>query len=142
MYLMYKRFHAFHKLKHNGRLQLGLFLKGIGLNMNDSLEFWRRELSKLVGADGFEKQYAYNVKYNYGHVGAARHTSPYSCIGMVKSPPTSGINEEVHGCPFHHLTHDDAILKLLREMTNNAFTTGVRPPGLDEQLNAFVQRGH
>ncbi|XP_057759482.1 putative disease resistance RPP13-like protein 1 isoform X2 [Arachis stenosperma] len=35
-----------HHLKHAGRMQLGLFLKGVGLNVDDSLAFWREEFSK------------------------------------------------------------------------------------------------
>lgn len=30
-----------HKLKHWGRLQYGLFLKGAGLNVDDAMAFWQ-----------------------------------------------------------------------------------------------------
>jgi len=35
-----------HHLKHFGRLQYNLFLKGIGVTLEDVLEFWRDELEK------------------------------------------------------------------------------------------------
>jgi DNA primase large subunit len=37
-----------HKLKHNGRMQYGLFLKGIGLSLEDALAFWQAEFTKVV----------------------------------------------------------------------------------------------
>jgi DNA primase large subunit len=36
-----------HKLKHQGRLQYGLFLKGAGLNMEDALTFWQTQFTKV-----------------------------------------------------------------------------------------------
>ena len=35
-----------HHLKHDARQQLGLFLKGIGVTMEDSVAFWREEFMK------------------------------------------------------------------------------------------------
>lgn len=37
---------ANHHLRHYGRLQYLLFLKGIGLPLEESLKFWRTEFSK------------------------------------------------------------------------------------------------
>ncbi len=36
-----------HKLKHWGRLQYGLFLKGAGLSMEDALAFFQIEFTKV-----------------------------------------------------------------------------------------------
>lgn len=52
-------------LKHTGRLQLGLFLKGVGLGLEEALVFWRRAFSNL-GDDAFQKKgYPYNIRYFY-----------------------------------------------------------------------------
>lgn len=42
-----------HHLRHFGRLQFGLFLKGIGLSMKDALQFWKREFTKKMSNDKF-----------------------------------------------------------------------------------------
>ena len=50
-------------LKHGGRQQLGLFLKGIGLSLVDALWFWREHFAPRTTAEQFQKNYAYNVRH-------------------------------------------------------------------------------
>lgn len=46
-----------HHLKHGGRIQYGLFIKGIGLSLENSLKFWREEFSKNMDIDKVGKRF-------------------------------------------------------------------------------------
>lgn len=86
-----------HHLKYFGRLQYGLFLKGIGVTLEDSLRFWREEFTKTIEPDKFEKKYAYGIRYNYGKEGSRTNWSPYSCIKIIT---TAAGTQDTCGCPF------------------------------------------
>ena len=106
-------------LKHFGRLQYTLFLKGIGLTLEDCLIFWRQAF-KLITDDTFNKEYRYNVRHAYGDVGGdairrGRGYTPYSCQKILtEHPPGSG---DSHGCPYRHFSVDN--------LTTLLQTTGV-----------------
>ncbi|KAI2603662.1 DNA primase, large subunit [Hypoxylon sp. NC1633] len=91
-------------LKHFGRLQYTLFLKGIGLNLEECLVFWRSSFHKVTD-DTFNKEYRYNVRHAYGDVGGDSNRrgggySPFSCQKILtEHPPGPG---EAHGCPYRH----------------------------------------
>lgn len=86
-----------HHLKHHGRLQYGLFLKGIGVTLEDSLRFWREEFTKTMEPDKFDKAYGYGVRYNYGKEGQRTNWSPYSCMKVINTPVSA---QDTCGCPF------------------------------------------
>ena len=96
-------------LKHFGRLQYTLFLKGIGMSLEDCLVFWRHSF-KLITDDTFNKEYRYNIRHVYGDVGGdanrrGRGYSPYSCQKILtEHPPGPG---EAHGCPYRHVSVDN-----------------------------------
>lgn len=96
-------------LKHFGRLQYTLFLKGIGLSLEDCLIFWRQAFKNITD-DTFNKEYRYNVRHAYGDVGGdanrrGRGYSPYSCQKILtEHPPGTG---EAHGCPYRHFSIDN-----------------------------------
>ncbi|KAL9120512.1 MAG: hypothetical protein Q9187_002936, partial [Circinaria calcarea] len=117
-------------LKYHGRLQYTLFLKGIGLTLDDCLIFWRHSF-RLITDDTFNKEYRYNIRYAYGDVGGdatrrGRGYSPYSCQKILtESQPGSG---QSHGCPYRHFNienlttllqatgvHDRDVLKGVKE---------------------------
>ncbi|CAM9610744.1 unnamed protein product, partial [Phaeothamnion confervicola] len=88
-----------HKLKHWGRLQYGLFLKGAGLRAEDAMAFWQAEFTKIMA-------YAYNVRHMYGKEGKRTNYTPYSCLkAIMGNPPGPG---DHHGCPYRH--YDEAHL--------------------------------
>lgn len=96
-------------LKHFGRLQYSLFLKGIGLSLEECLVFWRTSFHK-ISDDVFDKQYRYNVRHAYGDVGGDLNRrsggySPYSCQKILtEHAPGPG---EAHGCPYRHFDRDN-----------------------------------
>ncbi|EDN97734.1 hypothetical protein SS1G_12588 [Sclerotinia sclerotiorum 1980 UF-70] len=107
-------------LKHYGRLQYTLFLKGIGLNLEECLVFWRSSFSKITD-DVFNKEYRYNVRHAYGDVGGDSNRrgngySPFSCQKILtEHPPGPG---ESHGCPYRHFSVDN-LTSLLRAVGVN-----------------------
>lgn len=103
---LHEQLRVAHHLKHGGRLQYGLFIKGIGVTLEDSLRFWREEFTKIMELDKFEKQYAYNIRYNYGKEGSKKNYTPFNCLKIINTNVGPG---ECHGCPFRHC--DNSILK-------------------------------
>jgi len=91
-------------LKHFGRLQYTLFLKGLGLTLDDCIHFWRSAF-KTHTDDTFNKEYRYNIRHAYGDVGGdatrrGRGYAPFSCQKILtEHPPGTG---ESHGCPYRH----------------------------------------
>jgi len=90
-----------HKLKHWGRLQYGLFLKGAGLELDDAVRFWESHFSKVMPHDKFQKDYSYSFRHMYGKEGARKNYTPYSCMKIIMgTPPETGA---FHGCPYRHM---------------------------------------
>ena len=89
-----------HHLKHYGRLHYGLFLKSIGLSLEDALTFFREEFIQQMTPDKFAKSYVYNIQYNYGKVGKRVDLGAYKCLKIQnENTPAAG---DAHGCPFKH----------------------------------------
>lgn len=90
-------------LRHNGRLMYGLFLKAIGLSMEDSMQLFSNVMTVKGGGsvEAFAKSsYGYNVRYNYGKEGKKTNYSSFSCATVIGLPPMTG-GADCHGCPFH-----------------------------------------
>lgn len=100
-------------LKHFGRLQYGLFLKGIGLSVEESLIFWRSAFAD-TSEEKFNKEYRYNVRHSYGLEGTRRNYKPHSCQQILtEHPPGPG---EAHGCPYRHFSPDNLVAMLQSHM--------------------------
>ena len=99
-------------LKHGGRQQLGLFLKGIGLSLEDALWFWREHFAPRTTAEQFQKNYAYNVRHSYGKEGKRADYTPYSCLKIISNNPGTG---DHHGCPFKTFS-EQSLAAALKEL--------------------------
>ncbi|OCK81106.1 DNA primase, large subunit [Lepidopterella palustris CBS 459.81] len=124
MHNLHSTLRANSHLKHFGRLQYTLFLKGIGLSLDECIMFWRRSF-KLMADDKFNKEYKYNIRHAYGDVGGdanrrGRGYTPYSCQKLLTEPlPGPG---QAHGCPYRTYTTDNLIALLQRTGVNDRDT--------------------
>ena len=51
------------------------------------MTFWRAEFAPRTPSDKFEKQYAYNIRHNYGKEGNRKSYTPYSCLKVISATP-------------------------------------------------------
>ena len=51
------------------------------------MKFWRTEFSCKIAPDAFDKQYAYNIRHNYGKEGKRVEYTPHSCVKIISSVP-------------------------------------------------------
>lgn len=108
---LFEKLREDHHLKHGGRMQLGLFLKGVGLKLDDALAFWRAEFSQKVGSEKFDKEYAYGIRHNYGKEGKRTDYTPYSCQKIISFTPGVG---DHHGCPYRHFSEENLRAALMK----------------------------
>ncbi|KAF8921387.1 DNA primase large subunit [Mucidula mucida] len=90
-----------HHLKHFGRLDYGLFLKRLGVSLEEALIFWRKSfMGGKVTDDRFNKEYAYNVRHSYGKEGKRADYPAKTCMQLL-----TGSSE--YGCPYRFLTPEN-----------------------------------
>lgn len=95
MRLLYDMLKKHHHLKHHGRMQLWLFLKGAGMTVEDQLRWWG---SLWANNKVFEKEIRYNIRHAYGLEGKRTSYSCFNCRKIITGPRPG--NGEFHGCPF------------------------------------------
>lgn len=101
-----------HHLKHQARLYYGAFLRSGGVDLDSAIEFWRREFTKKLPNERFERDYKYNIRHLYGREGHKKALSCFTCDKIIKdnAPGPS----EKHGCPFKHFDETN-LRKLLNK---------------------------
>ena len=118
-------------LKHYGRLQYNLFLKELGLPVEEALVFWRRSFKNMTD-DKFNKEYRYNIRHGYGLEGRRMNYPAKSCARILTQDQPGP--QDSHGCPFRHFS------------TTNLSAAMVQHYGLSQaeqsEILASVKQGH
>lgn len=82
-----------HRLSHNWRYRFSLFLKDIGLDVDESIEFWKNEYSKNCTAESScthswqinHRKYLYSIRHLYGLVGTSKKNEIKDCLAYQVS---------------------------------------------------------
>ena len=93
-----------HHLRHYSRLQYNLFLKELGLPVEEALLFWRRSFSTMSD-DKFAKEHRYNIRHGYGLEGRRVNYPAKSCARIITQDPPGP--QDTHGCPFRHFSQEN-----------------------------------
>lgn len=109
-------------LKHEGRRTYGLFLKGIGLSLDDAVKFWRDSFARKMTADKFQRNHVYNIRHMYGKEGRRKDYTPLSCMSIIHAAQGNG---EYHSCPFRHENSGSLRNKLLKKGVSPKDVEGV-----------------
>lgn len=81
-------------LKYNDRQALCLYLKNIGMPINDTIQFFRTNFN--VPPDVFNKEYLYAIRHNYGLEGKRANYQSFTCQKLIKL----SMDSHSFGCPF------------------------------------------
>lgn len=100
---------ANHHLRYEARRQYGLFLKWIGLDVEEAVKFWRAHFSNITD-DKFDKEYKYNIRHQYGLEGGRINYKPISCLEIGKGPKPG--RSESHGCPYRTFSEENLVTAL------------------------------
>lgn len=110
---LHQRLRQKNHLKHDGRFQYGLFIKGLGFSVDEALQFWRDAFKTTD--DKFNKEYQYNILHNYGLKGSGKNYAPKDCKSIIANNPPSNSADLVHGCPYRSMK-PEALINKLRHM--------------------------
>ncbi|KAJ3562332.1 hypothetical protein NP233_g9648 [Leucocoprinus birnbaumii] len=119
-----------HHLKHFGRLQYGLFLKVLGLSIEEAIAFWRKSFSKITD-DKFNKEYRYNIRHSFGLEGKRANYPAKNCL-QILTPGPSDV-----GCPYRHFSPENLQTALLSMYSHQ----GLKSSDLAEIMST-VKAGH
>ncbi|KIH58777.1 Eukaryotic-type DNA primase, large subunit [Ancylostoma duodenale] len=141
---IHHRLRGDHHLRHGARRQYGLFLKAIGLSLDEAMMFMREEFTKKIDSDKFEKQYAYNIRHMYGKEGRRVEYPAFPCSTIILSnPPAAG---DCHGCPFKHLDHQLLAQRLEKDGLNrnqvNQIVNYSKASAYDKACTRFFEYSH
>ncbi|KXN85454.1 DNA primase large subunit [Leucoagaricus sp. SymC.cos] len=119
-----------HHLKHFGRLQYGLFLKVLGLSIDEAIAFWRKSFSKITD-DKFNKEYRYNIRHSFGLEGKRANYPAKNCL-QILTPGPSDV-----GCPYRHFSPENLQTALLSMYSQQGLKSSDLP-----EIMTTVKAGH
>lgn len=95
-------------LTHGERLQLGLFLKKLGMPLDEQMKMWYSHAVDNTGIswDEFERKAGYIIKHIYGLVGGKKDYAVPKCDTIISK----------YFCPFHNLNAEN-----LKQILKNIF---------------------
>ncbi|KAJ3811604.1 DNA primase, large subunit [Lentinula lateritia] len=95
MRVLHQNLRKDHHLKHFGRLHYGLFLKVLGLSIDEAIAFWRKSFAGGPGSDKFDKEYRYNIRHSFGLEGRRMNYPAKNCLQLHSAHEA--------GCPYRQL---------------------------------------
>ncbi|KAJ8967785.1 hypothetical protein NQ317_005562 [Molorchus minor] len=134
---LYKVLQMTNRLSHNDRFDFSLFIKGIGISLNDSLKFWEDAYSKQHAScsrcthdwQKNEKRYIYGIRHLYGLEGSRKKLrtkvlsispgtkSEQGCVVDFEEEKTLCATED-GGCPFKNFD-DNSLRRALKKLLPN-----------------------
>lgn len=95
-----------HHVKHYGRLYYTLFLKGMKLDINEAIAFWKKSFQGgKVTEDKFNKEYRYNIRHTYGQEGKRANYQAKTCVALLTG-------DAEYGCPYRFLAPESLQTRL------------------------------
>ncbi|KIL69678.1 hypothetical protein M378DRAFT_190092 [Amanita muscaria Koide BX008] len=117
-------------LKHFGRLNYGLFLKVLGLSIEEAVVFWRKAFNKMTD-DKFNKEHKYNIRHSYGLEGKRANYPAKSCVQLLTCAPSEP------GCPYRQYSPENLSSALLQYYSGQGLTSADLP-----EILGTVKGGH
>ncbi|KAG6813433.1 hypothetical protein H0H92_011130 [Tricholoma furcatifolium] len=117
-----------HHLKHFGRLNYGLFLKVLGLSIEEAVVFWRKSFDRITD-DKFNKEYKYNIRHSYGLEGKRANYAAKSCQQLLSTSE--------YGCPYRYYSPENLETALLSTYSSRGLTSAELP-----EVMSIVKAGH
>lgn len=62
-------------------------LQGIGMTLENHIEFWRREMAPKTPEDKFRKDHLYNIRHAHGKEGGRKDYTPMNCLTIISKVP-------------------------------------------------------
>lgn len=104
--ILYDRFISTGYIAHDERVQLALFLKGIGMPLEEQLKFWYRAVDNVgVSWEDYLKKGGYYIRHIYGLEGSRKDYSPPKCETIISK----------YFCPFRRVSVSD-LSSILRKL--------------------------